>query len=219
VDPDPGFRLKVVVVIAAVLGVFCVAFVAQRVWYWIKTRKRDDVETSHVVPFIDLSLLVIGAAVIWLAAEGLFVALRVSAFAQVPARREKIAEIEVGRADAVNGQLTLLFYPVDAAGQRRRGYNVPVFTRGKSFELNLEVFKWRGLWSWLGETGFFQYVSLSGANGEGKDLASRAKPGGVGGAMLLSPSVNWTAKPGQDVKEGDVFDVYLSDDSAEVVLR
>lgn len=219
-DPDPGFRLKVLVVIAGFVGVFLVSFVAQRTWYWLKTRKREDVETTRIVPALDLSLLIVGVAIIWLAVEGLVVSLRVSSFAQVPSTRQKVAEIEVGRTDGVSGQLTLLFYPVDAAGQRRRGYHVPVFTNGKRFELNMEVFKWRGFWSWLGETGFFQFGGLRGSNdGASKDLSTRPKPGGVGGAMFLGPSLNWSAQPGEDVKEGDIFDVYLSDDKADVVLR
>lgn len=219
-DPDPVFRLKVLVFIAVVLGVFLVSFVAQRCWIWLKTRKRDDVETSHVVPVLDFSLLALGSIVIWFAIEGLMLSLGLSAFAQVPPARYKIAEVEVGRTDPVSGQLTLLFYPVDAAGQRRRGYHVPVFTSGKRFELNVEVFKWRAMWSWLGETGFFQYVSLGGDAGANmKDLKFGEKPAGVGGAMFLAPSTNWTARPGQDVREGDVFDVHLSGEKAEVTLR
>jgi hypothetical protein len=220
VDPDPSFRLKVLVVIAGVLGVFLVAFVAQRVWYWLKTRTREDVDTTKVHPFIDLTLLAIGGVVIWLAIEGLVLSLHVSAFPQLPTARQKIAEIEVGRLDPVSGQLTLLFYPVDAAGQRRRDNHVPVFTNGKRFELIVEVFNWRSMWSWLGESGFYQYVSLSGEPGSpSKDLTQRPKPGGVGGAMFLRLSPNRVMKPGADVREGEVYDVYLSDDSAELVPR
>jgi hypothetical protein len=220
VDPDPSFRLKVLVLIAGVLGVFLVAFVAQRSWYWLKTRKREDVDTTKVHPVIDFTLLALGCVVIWLAIEGLILSLHLSAFPQSPPSRQKIAEIEVGRIDAVSGQLTLLFYPVDAAGQRRRGYHVPVFTTGKRFSLTMEVFRWRGVWAWLGESGFYQYVSLGGDPGSpSKDLSQRPKPSGVGGAIFLTPSLNWETTPGADVHEGEVYDVYLSSDAADVKLR
>ena len=74
-DPDPSFRLKVLVVIAGVLGVFLVAFVAQRTWYWLKTRNREDVDTTKMHPVIDFTLLAIGGVVIWLAIEGLVLSL------------------------------------------------------------------------------------------------------------------------------------------------
>ena len=219
-DPDPSFRLKVLVVIAGVLGVFLVAFVAQRTWYWLKTRNREDVDTTKMHPVIDFTLLAIGGVVIWLAIEGLVLSLHLSAFPQLPTSRPKIAEIEVGRTDPVSGQLTLLFYPVDAAGQRRRGNHVPVFTNGRRFELTVEVFNWRGMWAWLGDSGFYQYLSLSGENGSpSKDLSQRPKPGGVGGALFLLSSPNRAVKPGNDVSEGEVYDVYLSDNSAELILR
>ena len=116
--------------------------------------------------------------------------------------------------------MTLLFYPVDAAGQRRRGNHVPVFTNGRRFELTVEVFNWRGMWAWLGDSGFYQYLSLSGENGSpSKDLSQRPKPGGVGGALFLLSSPNRAVKPGNDVSEGEVYDVYLSDNSAELILR
>jgi hypothetical protein len=220
VDPDPVFRLKFLVFVAGVLGVFLVAFVAQRVWYWLKTRKRDDVETSRVVPVIDFSLVIVGALVIWFALEGLALALRLSAFAPVPVKAQKIAEVEVGRRDPVSGQLTLLFYPVDAAGQRRRGYHVPVFTSGERFELNVEVFQWRGMWGWLGERGFYQYTSLGGDSGSvTKRLGNGVRPGGVGGALFLSPSVFWTARPSQQVVEGEVYHVYLSGEQITVLTQ
>lgn len=219
-DPDPVFRLKFLVFVAGVLGVFLVAFVAQRVWYWLKTRKREDVETSRVVPVMDFSLLVFGAVVIWFAVEGLVLSLRLSTFAPVPIQQQKIAEVEVGRRDPVSGQLTLLFYPVDAAGQRRRGYHVPVFTSGERFEFNVEVFQWRGLWSWLGENGFYQYTSLSGDAGSvTKRLGTGSRPGGAGGALFLSPSVFWTARPSQEVSEGEVYNVFLSGEQVTVTAR
>lgn len=219
-DPDPSFRLKVLVVIAGVLGVFLVAFVAQRSWYWLKTRKREDVDTTKVHPVIDFTLLAIGGVVIWLAIEGLILSLHLSAFPQLPVARQKIAEIEVGRTDPVSGQLTLLFYPVDAAGQRRRGNHVPVFTNGRRFELTVEVFNWRSMWAWLGDSGFYQYLSLSGESGSAsKDLSQRPKPAGVGGALFLRSAPNRAVKPGNDVQEGEVYDVYLSGESAELILR
>jgi len=225
VESDPSFRLKVFVVIAGVLGVFLVAFVAQRVWYWLKTRKREDVETSRLAPIIDFSLLGLGGIVIWLALEGLVLSVHLGGFAVQPPSRQKIAEIEVGRIDAANGQLTLLFYPVDAAGQRRREYNVPVFTAGRRFELAIEVFDWRWGWQFLGEKGFYQYISLGGTEASTaaapfvRDLSIRPKPGGVGGAMFLGPSLKWQAKPSHDVKEGDVYEVFLSGDQLELRLR
>ncbi len=222
---DPSFRLKVFVVIAGVLGVFLVAFVAQRVWYWLKTRKREDVETTRLAPVVDFGLLALGGVVIWLALEGLLLSIHLSGFTVQPPQRQKIAEIEVGRFDKENGQLTLLFYPVDAAGQRRRDYHVPVFSTGQQFELSVEVFDWRGAWSWLGEKGFYQYLSLGGVpNGTStgvparKDLSIRAKPGGVGGMIFLEPSLTSNGKPGKDVSEGDVYDIFLGD-KLEIALR
>jgi hypothetical protein len=141
-------------------------------------------------------------------------------FSVQPPARQKIAEIEVGRLDEKNGQLTLLFYPVDAAGQRRRDYHVPLFTSGKRFELAVEVIDWRGTWAFLGERGFYQYVSLSGDGAENvrKDLSVGQRPGGVGGAIFLQQSTTWQGRPAKDLREGEVYDVFLGE-SLEVTLR
>jgi hypothetical protein len=117
-DADPNFRLKAFAVLACVMGVFFVAFVAQRIWFWLKTRRRDDVDTSRLAPIVDFGLLALGGLVIWVAIEALILSIITSELSVQPDERRKVAEIEVGRLDPQGGQLNLLFYPVDRAGRR-----------------------------------------------------------------------------------------------------
>lgn len=222
---DPNFRLKAFVVIAGVLGVFLMAFVAQRTFYWLKTRKRTDVVTSRMEPIVDFTLLFIGAAVIWLALEGLLLSVRLAEFSVQPDGRAKIAEIEVSEYDEQSGQLRLVFYPADEAGRRRRDYQVPVFTSGSRFNLELEVMEWRAGWNWLGERGFFQFLSVGGQVPEGatlvpsrKDLRVAPTPGGVASFVFLRKAVPWRGGPGATVKNGQIYDVFLGD-KLEIELR
>lgn len=217
-EGDPTFRLKVFVVVAGVLGVFLVAFVAQRGWYWLRTRKREDIETSRLEPIFDFGLLAVGLAVIWVALEGLIVAYGLAPFARRPMERRKIAEIEVGRVDPETGRLTFLFYPVDEAGERRRERRVPVFTSGGRFELEVEVVEWRDSWEWLGGPGEFRFKGLSGyddkegaATADRRDLSSGSAPGGLGGWLFLKPSTVWSAVPEKACLQGEVFDIYLGE--------
>ncbi|MCC6575521.1 MAG: hypothetical protein IT462_17215 [Planctomycetes bacterium] len=223
---DPNFRLKAFVVIAGVLGVFLMAFVAQRTFYWLKTRKREDVDTSKMEPIMDFSLLFVGGIVIWLAVEGLLLSTRLAEFSVQPGTRTKIAEIEISKYDRDTGHLRLVFYPADAAGQRRRDYRIPVFTTGQRFELQVEVVEWRGAWGWLGERGFFQFVSLNGRNAgalpgsqpQRKDLRVSPTPGGVGALVFLRNATIWRGEPGEDVQDGQIYDLYLGE-KLEVELR
>src|SRR5690606_40514716 len=96
-DADPNFRLKAFAVLACVLGVFFVAFVAQRIWYWLKSRRREDVDTSRLAPVIDFGLLAMGGLVIWVSIEALLLAIVTSDLPVQPDTRRKIAEVEVGR--------------------------------------------------------------------------------------------------------------------------
>ena len=223
---DPNFRLKAFVVIAGVLGVFLMTFVAQRAYYWLRTRKREDVDTSKMEPVIDFSLLFVGAVVIWLAIEGLVLSTRLAEFSVRPTARAEIAEIEVSGYDAATKQLRLVFYPADAAGQRRRDFKIPVFTSGSRFDLEVEVMEWRTAWAWLGERGFFQFVSIAGSDDAGgvagqptrKGLRVGPTPGGAGAFLFLRGALKWRVSPGQELKDGQIYDLYLGD-GLELTLR
>lgn len=222
-DADPNFRLKAFAVIACVLGVFLVSFVAQRVWFWMRTRKREDVDTSNVEPIVDFGLLGIGAIVIWMAIEALVLAIITADLNVQPRRERKIAEIEVGKLDPESEQLNLLFYPVDPAGRRLAEQRRPVLTSGEDFELIVEVIQWRSAWSWLGEGGFYQFVSLGGYDdGSGetpeKTLLDReALPRTAGATLFLRQAKQWEVR--QKCEEGEIFDVWLNPENGELQVR
>lgn len=222
-EADPNFRLKAFAVIACVLGVFLVSFVAQRVWYWMRTRKRDDVDTTRVEPIIDFGLLGIGAIVIWMAIEALVLAVLTSDLNVQPRNERKIAEIEVGKQDPETNQLNLLFYPVDPAGRRLSEQRRPVLTSGGDLELIVEVVQWRSAWEWLGEGGFYQFVSLggyddgSGAAPEKTLLEKEDLPRTVGATLFLRQPRQWEVR--QRCEEGDVFDVWLNPANGELQVR
>ena len=219
-DADPNFRLKAFAVIACVLGVFLVTFVAQRVYFWMRTRSREDIDTSRVEPIVDFGLLGIGLIVIWLAVEALVLSLVTSGLKVQPRERQKIAEIEVGKLDKQTDQLNLLFYPVNRAGQRLSTQRRPVLTSGNDFELVVEVTEWRGAWTWLGEGGFYQFVSLggfddgSGNTPEKTKLDSEDVPRTAGATLFLRKPREWEVR--QPCKEGDVYDVFIDPASSEL---
>lgn len=217
-DGDPNFRLKAFAVIACVLGVFLVTFVAQRVWFWMRTRKREDVDTSRVEPIVDFGLLGIGAIVIWMAVEALVLAVLTSGLPVEPVERSKIAEIEVGRMDTDTGQLNLLFYPVDRAGRRQTAQRRPVLTSGREFELIVEVLEWRAAWTWVGEGGFYQFISLGGSGGVGEttSLEHMDVPRTAGATLFLRQPRLWEIQ--QPCGEGDVYDIYLNPDSGTLEI-
>jgi hypothetical protein len=223
-DGDPNFRLKAFAVIACVLGVFFVAFVAQRTWFWIKSRRREDVETSRLAPVIDFSLLALGAFVIWMAIEALVLAVIMSAYPVQAEGKLKVAEIEVGKLDQQTGQLNLVFYPVDRAGRRLPDQRHTVLTSGEAFELRVDTLQWRGMWTWLGEGGFYQFVSLGGRDARGvrdpstTSLGAEDVPNTMGRMVFLRPPEQ--AKIEQSCKQGDIYDIYLGSGSVlEVELR
>ena len=222
-DADPNFRLKDFAVIACVLGVFLVSFVAQRAWFWARTRKRDDVDTSRMEPIVDFGLLGIGAIVIWMAIEALVLAVITADLDVQPERERKIAEIEIGKQDSETNQLNLLFYPVDPAGRRLSAQRRPVLTSGDEFELIVEVIQWRSAWTWLGEGGFYQFVSLggyddgSGDNPEMTILARENLPQTVGATLFLRKAKQWEVR--QQCEEGEIFDVWLNPENGELQVR
>ena len=220
-DGDPNFRLKAFAVIACVLGVFLVTFVAQRVWFWMRTRRRSDVDTSRVEPIVDFGLLGIGAIVIWMAVEALVLAVLTSGLPVQPNERSKIAEIEVGRLDTETGQLNLLFYPVDRAGRRQTAQRRPVLTSGREFELIVEVLEWRAAWAWVGEGGFYQFVSLGGVGGadnpEQTELEHADLPRTAGATLFLKAPKRWEVQ--QPCNEGEVYDIFLNPETGVLDIK
>lgn len=220
---DPNFRLKAFSVIACVLGVFLVSFVAQRVYFWMRTRRRDDVETTKVAPFADFFLLGVGVFVIWLAIESLVLAVVTANLKTQPADMQKIAEIEIGKLDRETDQTNLLFYPVDRAGRRQAEQRRPVLTSGDQFELQVEVLQWRGMWQWLGDGGFYQFLALGGLEPAGQPAAERTTldyvnvPRGLGALVFLQAPVTWQVR--QPCAEGDVYDILLDPKSQALVVR
>jgi hypothetical protein len=213
-DADPNFRLKAFAVLACVMGVFFVAFVAQRIWFWLKTRRRDDVDTSRLAPIVDFGLLALGGLVIWVAIEALILSIITSELSVQPDERRKVAEIEVGRLDPQGGQLNLLFYPVDRAGRRVAEQRRPVLTSGDKFELRAELLRWRGAWEWLGEGGYFQFISLGGVDSRGgitteqTSLQVRPTPRTFGAMVFLrgpEPS-----EVDEHCEVGEIYDIYLN---------
>jgi hypothetical protein len=193
-DGDPHFRLKAFAVLTCVVGVFLLAFVVQRAWYWLKSKRREDIETTPLKPVIDISCLVIGGIVVWFAIEFLVLAIRTQHLPMQPGAPAKIAEIEVGKYEPETGQLNLLFYPVDRAGRRLSDQRLPVLTSGDRFELRVELVEWRRGLAWLGEAGFYQFISLGGVH---DDIAQRSEvtvlqlsevPRTLGAQMMLRPS-------------------------------
>ncbi|MCA8934655.1 MAG: hypothetical protein KDB68_00480 [Planctomycetes bacterium] len=222
-DADPNFRLKAFAVIACVIGVFLVAFVTQRVWYWMRTRARDDIDTSRVKPIIDFGLLGVGLIVIWLAVEALVLSLLTTDLKIQPRTMQKIAEIEVGKLDDQTDQLNLLFYPVNRAGQRQSTQRRPVLTSGRDFELVVEVIEWRAAWDWLGEGGFYQFVSLGGFDDGSAETPERTAldpedvPRTAGATLFLRKPRQWEVR--QPCKEGEVYDVFIDPASSELEVK
>ncbi|MDH5641821.1 MAG: hypothetical protein OEY28_11055 [Nitrospira sp.] len=224
---DPNFRLKAFAVIAGVLGVFLVTFVAQRAWYWLKTRRREDVDTSRVEPIVDFGLLGLGAIIIWLSVEGLLLSISMTPFKVQSFERQKIAEIEVGMMNTETNKLTLLYYPVDEAGNRQTAFQVLVFTTGQNLEIEVELMRWRGLWEWLGERGFYQVNSLVGyekgrmISNPGRldafDKAKAPRPESVAAYLFLRGSE--FPKDRTSCTEGAVFEVFLDSATVEVVPK
>lgn len=222
-DADPSFRLKAFAVIACVLGVFLVVFVAQRVWFWMRTRARADVDTSRVEPIVDFGLVGIGLIVIWISIEALVLSMLTTSLKVQPRAHQKIAEIEVGKLDEQTDQLNLLFYPVNRAGQRLSTQRRPVLTSGQDFELVVEVIEWRSAWTWLGEGGFYQFVSLggfdesSGSTSEKTALDPKDLPRTAGATLFLRKPRQWEVR--QPCNEGEVYDVYIDPASSELQVR
>jgi len=220
---DPNFRLKAFSVIACVLGVFLVSFVAQRVYFWMRTRRRDDVDTTKVAPFIDFALLGLGVFVIWLAIESLLLAVVTTNMKTQPRDLQKIAEIEIGKLDRETDQTNLLFYPVDRAGRRQAEQRRPVLTSGDQFELQVEVLQWRGMWQWLGEGGYYQFVALGGLQAAGQPAAESTNldavevPRGLGALIFLQTPVTWQVR--QPCAEGDVYDILLDPQGQALIVR
>ncbi len=222
-DGDPNFRLKAFAVLTCVLGVFLVVFVAQRAWFWVKSKRREDVETSTLAPIIDFGLLGIGCIVIWLAIEALVLAVITAELPTQPAVRRKIAEIEIGKLDEQTDQLNLLFYPVDPAGRRLAEQRRPVLTSGNHFELQVETLQWRWAWDWLGEGGFYQFISLAGygtrtaSAPQRTELETREVPRTVGATLFLRAPQHWEVR--QRCKEGEIYDIFLDPAQKALVVE
>jgi hypothetical protein len=222
-EGDPNFRLKAFAVLACVLGVFFVAFVAQRIWFWMKSRRREDVDTSRLEPIIDFGLLGLGAVVIWVAVEALVLAVLTAGLQVQPEGRRKVAEIEVGRLDPQGSQLNLLFYPVDRAGRRISDQRRPVLTRGDTFELQAERLEWRGAWRWLGDGGYYQFVSLGGQDSRGAlvsestSLRLRPLPRTVGALLFMRSPTPATAR--EACEEGKIYDIFMDSRSGSLAVE
>jgi hypothetical protein len=220
---DPNFRLKAFAVIACVLGVFLCTYVAQRVYYWLRTRRREDVETTRVAPIIDLGLLAVGGFVIWLSIEALWLAIVSSRLNVQPAEMQKIAEVEVGKFDRETDQTNLLFYRVDSAGRRLADQRRPVLTSGSYFVMQVETASWRGMWEWLGQRGFYQFVALGGVDSRDAPAADLTPldnvriPGGLGAVVFLQPPQAPEAR--EACIEGKVYDVMLDPSSQALLIR
>lgn len=220
---DPNFRLKAFAVIACVLGVFLCSYVAQRVYYWARTRRREDVETTRVAPILDFGLLAVGAFVIWLSIEALLIAIATSGLKSQPESMQKIAEIEVGKLDRESDQTNLLFYPVDRAGRRQAEQRRPVLTSGDHFHLTIEVTQWRGMWGWLGEGGYYQFTALGGTDRNGAPTVERTGlgggelPTGLGRAVFLRAPAQWEVR--QACNEGDVYDILLDPKTQSLIVQ
>lgn len=214
-DGDPNFRLKLFVVMTGVVGVFLLVFVGQRVWFWTRTRRREDIATSNVKPLVDFGLLGLGACMIWLAIEGLILSLSMPTYLAKPPEPRKIAEIEVGRINGETDNVTLLFYPVDDAGHRLSALRRPVFTQGSEFEVQVEIYRWRDWCSWLGDLEYYQVVNLGGrksrttARPRSENLALGDSPSGISRFLFMQPTETTDAR--DKVVEGVVYDVWLSD--------
>lgn len=210
-DDDPNFRLKAFAVLACVLGVFLVVFVAQRAWYWFKSKRREDVETSNLAPIIDFGLLGLGCIVIWLAIEALVLAVLTGELPVQPETKRKIAEVEVGKLDVQTDQLNLLFYPVDRAGRRVADQRRPVLTSGDHFELEVETLEWRGAFNWLGSGGFYRFISIAGHDPRGASqpqrtaFETRAVPRTAGAVVFLRAPQPTLVR--QQCGQGDIYDI------------
>jgi len=222
-EGDPHFRMKAFAVMACVAGVFLLAFVLQRLWYWWKSKRREDVETSRPALVLDLSCVVIGGVVIWIAIEALLLAVKTQPLPSQPLQYAKIAEIEVGKLDPEANQLNLLFYPVDRAGRRLSDQRRPVLTSGEQFELQVELVEWRSAWSWLGDTGFYQFVSLGGVYdgtgplSENTVLGAAEMPRTAGARLFLrNPEARDVRQVGV---EGEIYSIYLDPHSNTLTVQ
>jgi hypothetical protein len=219
---DPNFRLKAFAVIACVLGVFLCSYVAQRVFYWMRTRKREDVDTTRVAPFIDMGLVAVGALVIWLSIEALWLAIVTSRLNVQPTEMQKIAEVEVGKLDREFDQTNLWFYRVDSAGRRLADQRRPVLTSGGYFAMQVETVAWRGMWRWLGQRGFYQFVALGGVDSPQTPatnltpLEGARMPGGMGALVFLQPVQAAAAR--ERCTEGMVYDILLDPEGDRLTI-
>lgn len=220
---DPNFRLKAFAVIACVLGVFLCSYVAQRVYYWLRTRKREDVDTTRVAPFVDFGLLAVGAFVIWMGIEALWLAVVTSGVNLQPSEARKIAEIEIGKYDRETDQTNLLFFRVDGAGRRLADQRRPVLTSGGHFAMQVETVSWRGVWRWLGQQGFYQFVALGGVPSADSPASSLTPlnpvvlPGGMSSLVFLQDAARYEAR--EKCVEGMVYDIVLEPDSQSLLIR
>ncbi|MDC1142577.1 hypothetical protein OAU50_05765 [Planctomycetota bacterium] len=220
-DGDANFTLKAFAVVMGVLGTFLVAFVAQRGWFFLKSRKRSDIQSGSLKPALEIGFMLAGLLSLWIGVEALRLAIASNDWIVQPGTEAKIAEIEIGKADRETNELNLLFYPVDQAGLRIASERRPVLTSSNQFELKVDVLRWRQPWAWLGRGGFYQFQSLGGFE-EGRSpevtqLERAEVPGSMGVKLFLQPNEPWTVR--QECVEGEVYDVLFSARTGEVKIR
>lgn len=220
-EGDPNFTLKAFAVVMGVFGTFLIAFVVQRSWFFLRTRNRSDIHSSHLKPAMDVACLLAGALSLWIGVEALRLAIASNDWIVQPGVKAKIAEIEIGKADRETNELNLLFYPVDHAGQRVASERRPVLTSSDQFELRVDVLHWRKLWAWLGRGGFYQFHSLGGFE-EGRSpavtqLEHAEVPDSMGVKLFLQDNEPSVVR--QTCVEGEVYDVLFMPSTGEITIR
>lgn len=220
-EGDPNFTLKAFAVVMGVFGTFLLAFVLQRGWFYLKTKSRSDIQPSRLKPAMDFACLLAGALSLWIGVEALRLAIASNDWIVQPDSESKIAEIEVGIADAENNELNLLFYPVDQAGLRIASERRPVLTSSDYLELRVDVLHWRKPWAWLGRGGFYQFHSLGGySEGESPEITQLEHaqvPGSMGVKLFLQPNDPQTVR--QKCIEGQVYDVLFVPKTGRLIIR
>jgi hypothetical protein len=215
-DPDL-LKLKISILASLTLAVCFGAFVAQRFWYYLRTRNIDSVESVRVKLFPEWTLMVVSGFLLWFGMAGLSVISGLSGFTSV-AREVVLCELEVAAAGP-QGFTLLVYDRIDAeapSAARMRGVMV---SGSQDFEVEVQRVGFGTLLAMVGQN---ELVRVCGVRQVGATAVMRARPTreseGDGLEVTLAPAVPggvllWPFMPqaesivleARDLKAGDVL--------------
>jgi len=223
-NPDL-LRLKLAILVSLSLAACFGWFVAQRVYYYYRTRPLDAVETVKIKIFPEWTLGLVSIFLLWFGLAGLSVVGGLNGFSTLSVPKV-LCELEVAAAGA-QGFTLLAFDRIDAEAPdaaRRRGVMV---SAGEGFEVEVQRV---GFGSLLALFGQQDMVRVVGVRPLGGSAARRARPsaqsgsenglevtlsGEVSGGALLwpfMPVVETVVLTGKDLAQGEVMAVRIGAD-------